>query len=535
LLPQRIGKYDIVGKLGQGAMGEVFRAHDPVLNRAVAVKRISAGLDADEMVRKRFQREAQSAALLNHPNIITVYELGLEGDQFFMAMELLDGIDLKHALAARAMTLEEKVGVVQQVCEGLAFAHSHDIVHRDLKPANIHILPSGKVKIMDFGLARLSGSEMTTTGMVMGTPHYMSPEQVKGQKADARSDIFALGCLFYELLAGRKPFDAESMHGVLYKIMQEEPTPLREAAPGTPEALAHIVEKALAKNPDERFPSASDLLVALRQARSAPPAGRGPERSADHERGHAAAATRPAPRRTAGESSRSSSRSSVPPLSPGGSRRALQIVLAVAIVAIGGGAFLLRSSILGRPASPPSAPSPEAGSLARRAIDSQVEVARRRLDAGSFANAAQEAQRALALDPNDAGAQQVLEEARAAQKAIDDAVGAVRSATAAADREQMAGAAFDLMKLAPTHPEAERAAAAAGPLFRPRAEAAQRLEQEARRAAEQAGSSQAAAFAEATQLEQKGEKALSAGQAVAAAQRFLEARLGFERARRTRP
>jgi serine/threonine-protein kinase len=204
LLPQRIGKYEIVGKLGQGAMGEVFRAHDPVLNRAVAVKRITAGLDADEMVRKRFQREAQSAALLSHPNIITVYELGFEGEQLFMAMELLDGIDLKHALTARKMTLDEKIGVVQQICEGLAFAHAHDIVHRDLKPANIHILPSGKVKIMDFGLARLSGSEMTTTGMVMGTPHYMSPEQVRGQKADARSDIFALGCLFYELLAGRK-------------------------------------------------------------------------------------------------------------------------------------------------------------------------------------------------------------------------------------------------------------------------------------------------------------------------------------------
>ena len=317
MLPQRIGKYDIVGKLGQGAMGEVFRAHDPVLNRAVAVKRITAGLDADEMVRKRFQREAQSAALLSHPNIITVYELGFEGDQLFMAMELLDGIDLKHALTARQMTLDEKIGVVQQICEGLAFAHSHEIVHRDLKPANIHILPGGRVKIMDFGLARLSGSEMTTTGMVMGTPHYMSPEQVKGQKADARSDIFALGCLFYELLAGRKPFDAESMHGVLYKIMQEEPVPLREAAPGTPEALAHIVEKALAKNPDERFPSAGDLLIALRQARSVTPSGRGPERPADHERGHAAPAGRPVPRRAAGEGSRTSSRSSVPPVVAG--------------------------------------------------------------------------------------------------------------------------------------------------------------------------------------------------------------------------
>ena len=215
-------------------MGEVFRAHDPALNRDVAIKVISAGLDADETVRKRFRREAEAAAKLMHPNIITVYELGLEGEQLFMAMELLDGIDLKHALTGRKMSLDEKLGVMEQICEGLAFAHGHEIVHRDLKPANIHILPSGKVKIMDFGLARFGGSEMTTTGMVMGTPHYMSPEQVRGAKADARSDVFALGCVLYEMLTGRKPFDAESMHAVLYKIMQEEPVPLREAAPGTP-------------------------------------------------------------------------------------------------------------------------------------------------------------------------------------------------------------------------------------------------------------------------------------------------------------
>jgi tRNA A-37 threonylcarbamoyl transferase component Bud32/tetratricopeptide (TPR) repeat protein len=530
LLPQRIGKYEIVGKLGQGAMGEVFRAHDPVLNRAVAVKRISAGLDADEMVRKRFQREAQSAALLSHPNIITVYELGFEGDQLFMAMELLDGIDLKHALTARAMTLDEKVGVVQQICEGLAFAHSHDIVHRDLKPANIHILPSGRVKIMDFGLARLSGSEMTTTGMVMGTPHYMSPEQVKGQKADARSDIFALGCLFYELLAGKKPFDAESMHGVLYKIMQEEPVPLREAAPGTPDALAHVVEKALAKNPDERFSSASDLLLALRQARSAMVSGR-PERSPEHDR--AIPAARAGQRRPVGEQSRGSSRGSVPPVAPRRSRLGLLVGLAVVVLAIAGGALWLRSPGAGRPPSPP--PSAEASSLTRRAVASQLEVARRRLDAGSFEDAAREAERALELDPQNAGAREVLDRANAAMKAVDAAVAAVQAATAANDRERMAGAALDLMTLVPAHPEAARAAAAAGPLFRPRADTARRLEQDARRAAERAGSGRTPAFAEAVDSEQKGEQALQAGQPVAAAQRFSEARLAFERAVKARP
>ena len=348
-------------------MGEVFRAHDPVLNRAVAVKRITAGLDADEMVRKRFQREAQSAALLSHPNIVTVYELGFEGEQLFMAMELLDGIDLKHALAARQMTLDEKVGVVQQICEGLAFAHAHDIVHRDLKPANIHILPSGKVKIMDFGLARLSGSEMTTTGMVMGTPHYMSPEQVRGQKADARSDVFALGCLFYELLAGRKPFDAESMHGVLYKIMQEEPTPVREAAPGTPEALAQVVEKALAKNPAERFPTPATCWprCARPAARRRPVAARSGPRSRARPR-RTGPATGGAT--TAGEHAAASSRSSVPPTSPGGSRRMLLVGLGWACSRWPAGRGLLRSYVLGRPAPPRHRRPSPAASPGRRSI-----------------------------------------------------------------------------------------------------------------------------------------------------------------------
>ena len=230
--PEKIGKYQIVGKLGQGAMGEVFRAHDPVLNRDVALKRISAGLDADETVRRRFLREAQVVASLSHKNIVIVYELGFEGDQAFMAMELLEGKDLKHAIATRKMSLDEKVSVMEQTAEGLAYAHAREIVHRDLKPANIHILPGDKVKVMDFGLTRMPGSDMTSTGTVMGTPHYMSPEQVRGQKADARSDVFALGCIFYELLTGKKPFDAESMHGVLFKVMQEEPAPLARAHPG---------------------------------------------------------------------------------------------------------------------------------------------------------------------------------------------------------------------------------------------------------------------------------------------------------------
>jgi serine/threonine-protein kinase len=533
LLPQRIGKYEIVSKLGQGAMGEVFRARDPVLNREVAVKRITAGLDADETVRKRFRREAEAAATLSHPNIITVYELGLEGEQLFMAMELLDGIDLKHALAGRAMSLDEKVGVALQVCEGVAFAHSKEIVHRDLKPANIHILPSGKVKILDFGLARLSGSEMTTTGMVMGTPHYMSPEQVRGQKADARSDVFALGCLFYELLTGRKPFDSESMHGVLYRIMQEDPVPVREAVPETPEPLAHVVEKALAKDPAARYPNAGEMLAALRQARRSL-AGRS---AAQLDRPVAAPATS-LPTRRPGErvaaSSRSGSRSGPPPAARAGFRGWLPVALALGLVVVAVGAWGLRRLVLGG-AAPPPAPSAEVDPLARRAIDSQVELARRRLDAGLLAEAVREAEQALRLDPQNAGARQVVEEAGLAQRAIDGAVAALREAVAAGGRERAAGAALDLMKLDPANGEAEKAATAAGPAFRPRAEEARRLAQEARREAESAGSSGTAAFATALGLVQKGDQALQAGQPVAAARQFLAARLDFQRARRGRP
>ena len=183
-------------------MGEVFKAHDPLLNRMVAVKTISSSLGTESELRRRFLREAQSAARLNHPNIITVLDFDEQQGQIFMAMELLEGSDLKDLIGTRTLPdLDGRLDVMEQICEGLAYAHSMEVVHRDLKPSNIYVQPSGRVKILDFGLARLGASEMTRTGMVMGTPHYMSPEQVRGEKVDVRSDVFALGAMFYELLA----------------------------------------------------------------------------------------------------------------------------------------------------------------------------------------------------------------------------------------------------------------------------------------------------------------------------------------------
>jgi tetratricopeptide (TPR) repeat protein/predicted Ser/Thr protein kinase len=530
--PQRIGKYDVVGKLGQGAMGEVFRGHDPVLNREVAIKRISAGIDADDNIRKRFWREANAIAQLSHRNIVTVYELGTEGEQAFMAMELLDGTDLKHAIAQRRMALDQKLDVIEQILEGLSFAHGKGIVHRDLKPANVHLLPNGLVKIMDFGLAKVSGSDMTATGTVMGTPHYMSPEQVRGLKTDARSDVFAVGCLFYELLTGRKPFDAESMHAVLFKVIQEEPPPLVEAAPGTPAPLVQIVEKALAKNPDERFANAGEMLDWLRRARHALASGRGHEPVAGLERTPGAPAS-PPPRMPSRAMDRSqpsgsrtgSSRHSTPPRSPAG-RGWLVLGLIAALVVIVAGAFVLRRLV-----APPVAPPPPPGvqSMARELADTRAKLARRKLDAGDYANAIHDAERALEMDPANAEARTILDQANAVGRSVDEAVARLR---AAASDPARADAALAVLRLDPANPEAATAARAAGAAFRGRAEQARALMVEARRAAEQSGRAGEGPFDEATGLAGQGEQALKANDPVAAAQRFLEARARYEQAAR---
>ncbi len=528
MTPERIGKYKIVGKLGQGAMGEVFRGHDPVLNRDVAIKRISSGLDADESLRKRFEREAQAVALLSHPNIITVYELGFEGDQMFMAMELLEGIDLKHAMAQKKLAHADKLATMEQICEGLAFAHARDLVHRDLKPANIHILPGGKVKIMDFGLARTAGSDMTSTGTVMGTPHYMSPEQVKGLKADARSDVFALGCVFYELLSGRKPFDAESMHGVLFKVMQDEPAPLTEIAPDLPHALVHVVERALAKDPAERFQSAGELLAGLRLARAA--GASRPHERPEPERAPGAAGPAPArePARTGTRpATRPPEKSSVPRPAPTKAPSYLAIGIVVGLVVVGVAAWALRGLVQ---APREASPQPQVARLLADAIATRVQLAQRRLDSGDFRAAVRDAESALKLDPANADAKAVLEEASGRVQRAEAAAGALREAQARGG--DVAGAAYELMKLDPAHPEAERAAQASGNAFRPRAEAARREAAQARAAAEGAGAASQPLFADGAALERQGQQALQSGQLASGARRFLEARIRFERAER---
>jgi serine/threonine-protein kinase len=295
--PQAIGKYRIIRRIGQGAMGEVFQAHDPLLNRMVTSKTVSSSLATEHELRRRFLREAQSAARLNHPNIITVYDFGDEDGQIFMAMELLEGTDLKDLIAAGGLAaLDEKLDVMEQVCEGLAFAHSMEVVHRDLKPGNVHVQPGGHVKIMDFGLARLGASEMTRTGTVMGTPHYMSPEQVRGEKADARSDVFALGATFYELLGGRKAFDGDDAHGSL-PVLEQEPAPLRDVV-----ELLPILARPGRQRPSRRRRPPTRARC-RRQPRGPPGHGRRPAHQALESAGDAppAAGVRP---RVAGQDRR---------------------------------------------------------------------------------------------------------------------------------------------------------------------------------------------------------------------------------------
>ncbi len=550
----QIGKYKIVREIGQGATSRVYKGRDESLGRFVAIKTIAAEVSKDETLRKRFEREAQAAALLNHPHIVTVYDYGQERDKLYIAMELLEGVDLKQALAEGLLkTLDQKLDVIDQICDGLAFAHAHGVFHRDLKPANLHILPSGQMKIMDFGLARLSGSDMTRTGLVMGTPHYMSPEQVRGEHVDARSDVFALGCVFYEVLTGKKPFEAESLHSVLYKVMQAAPPSAASVVPGLAPVILQVLEKALAKRPADRFQDAGEFRAVLASARQALASGRGDESLPGLQR--------PAPPSASSSSLRSSAMQpvervapggpevSAPPSSPSASRRPdrpsgsrprsgatppkrsgfgpiLWIV----------GAVLLAVAILGlllllRPPPPAAAVKPPAGgqigTMAKELADTEVRNARKKLEAGDYADAAFRAERALKFDPGNAEAKGVLTEARQIQERIDAAVAEARSS--AAGDEAKKAAYWSLLELSPDNPAAAEIAPSLDAGFKARADEARSLMAEAQRAAEKAQASRLEGFREGAGLGRDAETAYKAKAYARAARDYMRARERFRR------
>jgi len=264
----KTGKYQIIEELGKGAMGIVYKARDPDINREVAIKTIrfdlvSEGTTRNEVM-KRFIKEAQSAGRLTHPNIITIYDVGKEKDLTYIVMQYIEGQSLQGMIASgRKFTPQEIIQLMNQLCDALDYAHQHGIVHRDIKPANILLNKEGKPFVVDFGIARIETSTLTQSGTIIGTPSYMSPEQVMGRKVDNRSDIFSLGIILYELLTGKRPFDGENITTIIYKIVNEEPLPLVKVKKDAPAGFEHIIEKALAKDPTNRYQACSELKTDL--------------------------------------------------------------------------------------------------------------------------------------------------------------------------------------------------------------------------------------------------------------------------------
>jgi len=265
----KAGRYDLREELGRGAMGVVFHGFDPMIGRDVAVKTLrlseaGTGLTREELV-GRFQTEARAAGLLTHPNIVVVFDAGEEGGLFYITMEFVEGRSLQSLIDARQhFPVSRVLKLMEQVCSALDFAHQHNVVHRDIKPANLMLTSDDTVKITDFGTAKILQFGTAQTAHVMGTPSYMSPEQVKGTPVDGRSDIFSLGVILYELMTGEKPFPGQNITTVIYKIINEEPIPPRSLDSSIHPGLSAVISRALAKDPAARFQSCHELLNALK-------------------------------------------------------------------------------------------------------------------------------------------------------------------------------------------------------------------------------------------------------------------------------
>ena len=249
-------------------MGVVYQGFDPIIGRTVAIKTmLPEGLSPQEFeeYKARFQREAMAAGILAHPNIITVYDFGEDNGVLYLAMEFLEGKSLEKIVQEQTvLPIETILPIYDQVCSALDHAHRNKIVHRDIKPANIMILQNGLVKVTDFGIAKMMAMGMTQAGQILGTPNYMSPEQVKGRQIDGRSDIFSLGVILYELVTGEKPFGGQNITTVIYKIINENPIPPRELDASIHAGLSYVISKALAKNVDERYQTCRELAEDLR-------------------------------------------------------------------------------------------------------------------------------------------------------------------------------------------------------------------------------------------------------------------------------
>ena len=562
---ERIGKYEIVGELGRGTMGEVYKAKDPVLNRFVALKTLTARVAPGDETLQRFQREAQAAALLNHPNIVTVHDFGEEDGLLYMAMELLEGEDLRDAIDNELLkTLDEKLDVMDGILAALDYAHAKGVVHRDIKPANIHLGPGRQVKIMDFGLARVSTSEMTQEGIVLGTPNYMSPEQALGDKVDGRSDLFSTGAVLYELLTGHKPFESDSTPSVLFQVVHRQAPPVRRWVPDVPTGVVAVVNRSLEKDREKRFASAGDMRAAIAVARQAlapavspkapplPPAAPDEARAAPTplERG-AERPAGPARRRRAAGAAEAAGPDPAADAVPAG---AVDVV-ADAAARLGPAGPALAAATAGgrgRPRRPRArrsgdrsacscAPGPRrrpARARARRSseltqelVRKQVRLAQRELDDKNYAAAATEAEGALKLAPGHAEASAVLASTRERVAELDQSIAQARRLLDAGDTAGASSELSHLLELDPRHPAAAELSARLNSAFRAQADAAAASMREARAAALAAGAT-AWSLRSVDAGVSQAELLLSKGEFADATRMFLEARDACDRSRR---
>ena len=271
-MERHLGRYEILDELGRGSAGIVYKAHDPLIDRFVAIKTIELQrLNDDEKneYKARFYQEGKAAGRLNHPNIITIHDLGRKGDIAYIAMELMEGPELQGILSQQPPpSLEEKLDIAFQVASGLAYAHEHGVVHRDIKPSNIMVLREKHVKISDFGIARMGAALwQTSVDRIIGSPLYMSPEQILSHPVDARSDIFSFGIVLYQMLTGTLPFQGENANSIMYQIVNEEAARPGSLDPAIPGVLEDIVARCMAKKPAERYQNANDLMSDLHSCR----------------------------------------------------------------------------------------------------------------------------------------------------------------------------------------------------------------------------------------------------------------------------
>lgn len=287
-MPERVGRYEIRERIGQGAMAEVFRAFDPEIGRDLAVKVLKGEFRENAQYAARFLREAKAAGALSHPNIVTIYDVGQDGGYPYIAMELLEGEPLDAVLERYGrLPADDVLSIGLQLVDALSYAHGLGVVHRDIKPSNIVLAPDGRgVKILDFGIARVAEAHVdeaetlrTQAGQVLGTPRYMSPEQALGQEIDGRSDLFSTGTVLYELLTGRRAFDGSSAATLALQITQQDPPPIADFAPDAPRGLQFIIGKLMAKRPDRRFADGAQAAEAFRREQGALAAARGEARA----------------------------------------------------------------------------------------------------------------------------------------------------------------------------------------------------------------------------------------------------------------